>query len=200
MTVIALPPLAGLPESAVNHFTRRCGIDFHAGSRVVWTTKFAVYLATATIAPYFVLIAVIAIATILNHAALGDALLMVVCVFFCGWLLALPCVLAVLASALFGRYFLRALTILFPFFLLIGWDTLGSWWDWQDEESRFHDVSFGNQVFNWVFCAGQTVWASSIKYLLYSIAIRLLVMQTAKFLVRWKAAMVSYMMPKITNN
>lgn len=195
MSVIALPPWAGLLESIANQFVRRSGIDFHAGSKVLWWTKLAVLLATATVSPYLILL--IAIIVNLKHSSVSTAIQLTMCVFFCGWLLALPCVLAVLSSAVFGRYFVRALTILLPFFLFVGWDTLGLWWDWQDEESRLHDISFGDELLNWCFYAGQTIWTSGGKYLLCAIAIRLVVVLTAVLLRQCISTLASSMVSKV---
>ncbi|MGH9547728.1 MAG: hypothetical protein ACRD3W_00070, partial [Terriglobales bacterium] len=127
MSVIAFLPLSGLIDSIADPFICQSGVDFHAGSRLLWWRKFAVCLAAATIGPYlFLLIAILA------NFKFFAAIELVVCVAFLGWLFSLPCILAVLISTIFARYFLRALTIALPFFLFMGWDTLCLWWSWQD--------------------------------------------------------------------
>lgn len=183
------PPIA---SHIVEQVARRSGFDYHDGSSELWWTKFTVTLAAAIIIPYLVLLIVI-----LAVFKLPAAIQLALCVPFLGWLFALPCVLAVLISAAFWRYSLRVFTVLFPFLLLVGWDTLGLWWAWEDEESRLHDISFGDELLNWGLYAGQTVWTSGIKYLLCSIAIRLILLLIGSLLWRCHSIMVSLIVPKL---
>lgn len=181
MSVMTLEPSSGLLEPIAEHVSCPHGFDFHTGSTEAWWTKLTACLLAAVFVPYLLLLILIAI----SIKPLAAAISLAFYVFVFGWLVTLPCILAVLMSAFCGKYFIRALTIVLPFFLLVGWETLGTWWNWQDEESRLHNTSFGDELLNWVFCAGQSIWTSGIKYLLCAVGIRLLILLTGRVLRRY---------------